>query len=127
MSEPGKGGVLLIDDDRKFARDVEQIIPRSQTFLWLDRSDRALDEIREREPRLILVDLDMPRHFSMLDEDEGLGIIERLPEGARSRVIVVTGRLSGTAGIRLAALGVRRIYMKSQPVSELGRMLDSGS
>ena len=125
MSE--KGGVLLIDDDRLFAREVEQMVPRPQSFTWLDRSESALDEIRAREPSLILVDLDMPRHFSMLDEEEGLEVIDRLPVSDRSRVIVVTGRLSAATHARLTALGVTRIYLKSEPVSELSRLLSGGS
>jgi len=122
-----KRGVMLIDDDPLFAREVEQMIVGPRDFTWLDSSQGALDEIRAKEPSLILIDLNMPRHFSMLDEEEGLAVIERLPVVDRTRVIVVTGCLSEAVGARLAALGVTRIYLKSAPVNELGTMLSQGT
>ena len=111
--------VILIDDDPLFARDVQVMVEPNATFCWLDGSARALETIRRENPRVILLDLHMPRGLSQLDEEEGLEVLRRLSSSERQKVIVVTRALAPRVEMHLWLLGVASIYMKSEPMTKL--------
>ncbi len=115
--------ILLIDDDPSFASDLTSLLQPRGEFVWADRSDVGLKVIEERRPARILLDLNMPHHLAMLDEDEGLEVLRRLSPDDRERVVIVTGSLSNALRRQLDALGVGGIYVKSEPVTRLKEML----
>lgn len=119
------GLILLIDDDRTFARDLRRAVGGVGRFAWLPDAREAIRTIRVELPQWILVDLDMPRHLGVLDEEEGLELVLRLTPAERARVIVVTQALSARARRELGRLGVRRFYLKSEPYSRLLDLLGS--
>jgi DNA-binding NarL/FixJ family response regulator len=119
--------VLLIDDDPMFAHDVGSALPGGRDMAWLPDSQRALETIREERHEVVLLDLNMPKHLAMLDEEEGIEILERLTLGQRLRVVVVTRSLTEGARERLRDLGVGRIHFKSNSLAALVRMIEETS
>ncbi len=111
--------VLLVDDDASFARDVTNFLGADGTVFWVHRSDQALAFIQRERPDWILLDLNMPRHLSRLDEEEGLELLKRISTPIRERVIVVTAALSAGMNRRLKYLGVERVHLKSEPLPHL--------
>ncbi len=119
--------VLLIDDDPMFAHDLGAALPESSGMAWLPDTQRALETIREAIHEVVLLDLNMPRHLAMLDEEEGIEVLERLTFEERLRVVVVTRSLTEGARERLRNLGVGRIHFKSNSLAALVRMIEEAS
>lgn len=119
--------VLLIDDDPTFARDLGSALPGGRDMAWLPDTRQALETIRGEQPEVVLLDLNMPRHLAMLDEEEGIEVLERLTLEERLRVVVVTRSLTEGARERLRDLGVGRIHFKSNSLAALVRMIEEAS
>jgi DNA-binding NarL/FixJ family response regulator len=118
--------LILIEDDPSFAEEVAAFFGQEYRIVWLDRSERALEAVLCQRPHLVLLDLNLPHHFSVLDEDEGLGLLKRLPGAVRAKVVVVTAALSAPMRARLGRLGVDRIHLKSEPLMSLWNLLADG-
>lgn len=116
--------VLLIDDDPLFAHDLGSALPKSRGMAWLPDTQQALETIRGEQPEVVLLDLNMPKHLAMLDEEEGIEVLERLTPRERLRVVVVTQSLTGGARERLQTLGMGRIHFKSNSLAVLLRMIE---
>ncbi len=119
--------VLLIDDDPMFAHDLGSALPSGRGMAWLPDTRQALETIREVRPEVVLLDLNMPRYLAMLDEEEGIEVLERLTLQERLRVVVVTRSLTEGTRERLQALGVGRIHFKSNSLTALVRMIEEAS
>lgn len=119
--------VLLIDDDSMFAHDLGSVLPSGRSMAWLPDTRQALETIRGERPEVVLLDLNMPKHLAMLDEEEGIEVLERLTVRERLRVVVVTRSLTEGARERLRGLGVGRIHFKSNSLAALVRMIEEAS
>jgi len=119
--------VLLIDDDPTFARDLASALAVGRDMAWIPDTQLALETIRADRPEVVLLDLNMPRHLAMLDEEEGIEVLERLTLEERLRVVVVTRSLTEGARERLRDLGVGRIHFKSNSLAALVRMIEEAS
>jgi DNA-binding NarL/FixJ family response regulator len=115
--------VILVDDDPSFAKEVKAFLGQEYRVAWANRSGQGLELILRHRPLSILLDLNLPHHFSALDEDEGLELLTRLPDAMRKKVVVVTAALSALMRARLASLGVRRVHLKSEPLLALRDVL----
>jgi DNA-binding NarL/FixJ family response regulator len=115
--------ILLIDDDPSFAGDLAALLHPRSDFVWTDRSDVGLKVIADERPAQILLDLNMPHRLAMLDEEEGIEVLRRLSPQERARVVIVTGGLSSMVRRQLEALGVARIYIKSEPMARLHALM----
>jgi len=113
--------VLVVDDEPqvvwmlRFSLEAEGY----QTFSACDGRG-ALDEIRERRPNVVLLDIMMPvmDGWSVLEE------LQDLPEEARPRVIVVSARASLRDRAKAAELGADAFVSKPFNVDDLLRVLD---
>jgi CheY-like chemotaxis protein len=119
MAMSGDAPVILIDDDPQFAREVREMMGPSNRLVWLSRSRGAVERIRAAQPSWILLDLNLPRFYSRLDEEEGLELARRLLPGEIDRVILVTQAIEPDITAELLALGIHRLHMKGKPLSEL--------
>lgn len=117
--EQGGGTVLLIDDDASFAQELATGLGTAWRFLWIDRSDAALELIRRERPRWILLDLQMPHQLARLDEGEGLAILHALTPEEVARVIVVTALLTEKARRDLGRFGRLPVYLKTERIGQL--------
>jgi DNA-binding NarL/FixJ family response regulator len=115
--------VLLIDDDPGFAGQAAAALSDICTFEWSNTSTRVVEEASAHPPDLILLDLSMPRRLARVDEEEGLAVLEHLQGPPRRRVVVVSGAVSSAARMRLLALGVTGIYLKSESLMTLRTMV----
>ena len=116
--------IVLVDDDPSFAREVWSLIDNPARFRWLDGTGDVLARLRHENPRLILLDLNLPRHLAQLDEDEGLEILKALSPAERMRVVVVTQSLTGAARELIDSLGVGRVYLKSTSIARLAALMN---
>jgi CheY-like chemotaxis protein len=100
--------VLIVDDDRELAEALAEVLGAEghEPRIARDGSE-GLKSVYEREPDLILLDVEMP----ILD---GPGMLRRLdgrdPDQGSTRIILVSGlpRLASLA----ATLGIRHILRK---------------
>ena len=87
VQAPAPGRVLVVEDDRLFARDVEHMLA---TFGFVHcatacSAEEALRLAREKAPELILMDI------SLDGELDGIAAAERLRDELGARVIYLTG------------------------------------
>jgi CheY-like chemotaxis protein len=119
--------ILLIDDDSSFASDISALLEPRSDFVWTNRSSSGLALVRGMQPEHVLLDLDLPRHLGLIDEEEGLELLRRMSPDERSRVVVVTASLTHAVREGLEALGLERVYLKSQPLARLREMMAGAS
>jgi DNA-binding response OmpR family regulator len=61
--------ILLIDDDSSFASDIAALLEPRSEFVWTNHSSSGLALVRDMRPDHILLDLDLPRHLGLIDEE----------------------------------------------------------
>jgi two-component system, OmpR family, alkaline phosphatase synthesis response regulator PhoP len=116
MEAPAQTTVLVVDDEPQvvwmlqFSLEAEGF----QTFAARD-GRRALDELRQHRPQLMLLDIMMP----VLDGWSVLQEIRGLPEGDRPRVVVVSARASLRDRAKAAELGAVAFVAKPFNVDDL--------
>ncbi len=109
--------VLVVDDDRVFAKFAAQAV---QLAFFRHRKDlrvivkgagsgaEAVDRALQEPPDLILLDFDMPG----LDGVDTLSRLRALPGGDSARVVVISGRVTSSDRWRFAVLGVNDFVKK---------------
>ena len=116
MEAPAQTSVLVVDDEPQvvwmlqFSLEAEGF----QTFAARD-GRTALDELRQRRPQLMLLDIMMP----VMDGWSVLQEIRDLPEGERPRVVVVSARASLRDRAKAAELGAEAFVAKPFNVDDL--------
>jgi two-component system, OmpR family, alkaline phosphatase synthesis response regulator PhoP len=116
MVAPVQTSVLVVDDEPQvvwmlqFSLEAEGF----QTFAARD-GRRALDELRQHRPELMLLDIMMP----VMDGWSVLQEIRDLPEGERPRVVVVSARASLRDRAKAAELGAVAFVAKPFNVDDL--------
>jgi CheY-like chemotaxis protein len=116
MEAPVQTSVLVVDDEPQvvwmlqFSLEAEGF----QTFAARD-GRRALDELRQHRPELMLLDIMMP----VMDGWSVLQEIRDLPEGERPRVVVVSARASLRDRAKAAELGAVGFVAKPFNVDDL--------
>jgi CheY-like chemotaxis protein len=116
MVAPVQTSVLVVDDEPQvvwmlqFSLEAEGF----QTFAARD-GRRALDELRQHRPELMLLDIMMP----VMDGWNVLQEIRGLPEGERPRVVVVSARASLRDRAKAAELGAVAFVAKPFNVDDL--------
>jgi eukaryotic-like serine/threonine-protein kinase len=109
--------VLVVDDDRVFAKFAAQAV---QLAFFRHRKDlrvmvkgagsgeEAIDRAVQEPPDLVLLDFDMPG----LDGVDTLSRLRALPGGDAARVVVISGRVTSSDRWRFAVLGVHDFVKK---------------
>jgi eukaryotic-like serine/threonine-protein kinase len=109
--------VLVVDDDRVFAKFAAQAV---QLAFFRHRKDlrvmvkgagsgaEAIDRALQEPPDLVLLDFDMPG----LDGVDTLSRLRALPGGDAARVVVISGRVTSSDRWRFAVLGVHDFVKK---------------
>jgi len=116
MEAPPQTSVLVVDDEPqvvwmlRFSLEADGF----QTFAARD-GRAALDELRQRRPQLMLLDIMMP----VMDGWSVLQQIQELPEGERPRVVVVSARASLRDRAKAAELGADAFVAKPFNVNDL--------
>jgi DNA-binding response OmpR family regulator len=109
-------GVLVVDDEPQVVWMLQFSLQAEgyETFVARDGS-KALEEIREHRPKVMLLDIMMP----IMD---GWAVLERvrdLPAGDRPRVVVVSARSSQRDRKKSAELGADAFVPKPFNVDDL--------
>ena len=109
--------VLVVDDDRVFAKFAAQAV---QLAFFRHRKDlrvivkgagngsEAIERALLEPPDLVLLDFDMPG----LDGVDTLSRLRALPGGDAARVVVISGRVTSSDRWRFAVLGVHDFVKK---------------
>jgi serine/threonine-protein kinase len=109
--------VLVVDDDRVFAKFAAQAV---QLAFFRHRKDlrvmvkgaasgaEAIERASVEPPDLVLLDFDMPG----LDGVDTLSRLRALPGGDAARVVVISGRVTSSDRWRFAVLGVHDFVKK---------------
>ena len=109
--------VLVVDDDRVFAKFAAQAV---QLAFFRHRKDlrvmvkgagngaEAIERALQEPPDLVLLDFDMPG----LDGVDTLSRLRALPGGDAARVVVISGRITTSDRWRFAVLGVNDFVKK---------------
>jgi len=112
--------VLVVDDEPQVVWMLRFSLEAEGYQTFSARNGRAaLDEIRERRPNVVLLDIMMPvmDGWSVLEE------LRSIPERERPRVIVVSARASLRDRAKAAELGADAFVPKPFNVDELLRLL----
>lgn len=103
MSEPRRKQLILIADDRPSSRELLRVVLERTGYDVLEAPDgeAALDLIRNREPDLVLLDLQMPK----LDGIAVLEAVRRDPRFARLPIVALTASAMRGDKERILAAG----------------------
>src|SRR6266545_4921975 len=91
---------LVVDDDLTFLLGVAELVEREGFSTATARSlAEARAQLKEHPPDVVIVDLRLP-------DGGGLELLDALPPGSRTEVIVITGHASVDSVIEALRLGV---------------------
>jgi DNA-binding response OmpR family regulator len=114
--------VLVVDDEPQVVWMLQFSLEAEGYRTYAARNGQeALDEIADRRPGLILLDIMMP----VMDGWTVLERVQQLPEGERPRVIVVSARSSLRDRAKAAELGADAFVAKPFSVDELMGVIHS--
>jgi two-component system alkaline phosphatase synthesis response regulator PhoP len=108
--------VLVVDDEPQVVLMLQFSLEAEGFRTYSARNGRAaMDEVRERHPQLMLLDIMMPvmDGWSVLEE------LQSLPEDERPRVVVVSARSSLRDRAKAAELGADAFVAKPFNVDDL--------
>ncbi|MCX5754142.1 MAG: response regulator, partial [Candidatus Krumholzibacteria bacterium] len=113
--------ILIVDDDEEFVADLLRYW-RAPLAVRIARSGKeAIKYLRARVPRLVLLDLKLPRFLGTTDELEGQALLADLKSRPEYKcpVVVVTQETSPDVKSRMLASGAAAYLTKPVDVSEL--------
>lgn len=119
QSRPGRGRVLLADDDEPFRTGFSKLLQRLG-FACLVAGDAAaaLAILREKEIDALVSDIHMPGNV-------GLELIEAVPQIRRGLpIILLTGRPEFQTAAKSVRLSVAAYLVKPPAIEELTALLD---
>ena len=122
MSASAQRGVLVIDDDERFAVTLAMALARRGyvTHVAHDAA-AALATARTKEPEAAVVDL-------KLGADDGLALTEALRRAhPKMRIIVLTGYASIATAVRAIKLGADDYLAKPVTASAVAAVLERGA
>lgn len=113
--------ILIVDDDEEFVAELLKYW-RAPLAVRIARSGKeAINYLRARVPRLVLLDLKLPRFLGMADELEGQALLANLKSrpGYECPVVIVTEETSPEVRSCMLAFGADAYLTKPVDVSEL--------
>jgi two-component system response regulator RegA len=122
MPADAQRGVLVVDDDERFAMTLAMALARRGYAAHVAHDAAgALATARAKEPEAAVVDL-------KLGADDGLALIEPLRrEHPRMRIIVLTGYASIATAVKAIKLGADDYLAKPVTASAVAAVLERGT
>jgi DNA-binding response OmpR family regulator len=117
--KPGRGRILLADDDEPFRTGVSKLLQRlGFACLAAPDTSTALSILREKEIDALVSDIHMPGN-------DGLELIEAVPQIRRGLpVILLTGQPEVQTAVKSVRLSVAAYLVKPPAIEELTALLD---
>jgi two-component system chemotaxis response regulator CheY len=114
--------VLIVDDDPFIRKLIVTTLQGVSTFNLHEARDgeEAVETARREVPRLVFLDIDMPR----LDGIEACRQMRGEPTMAGAKIVMLTASADDTARERAAAAGADRFLTKPFSPLELLRLVD---
>jgi two-component system chemotaxis response regulator CheY len=114
--------VLIVDDDPFIRKLIVTTLQGVSTFNLHEARDgeEAVETARREGPRLVFLDIDMPR----LDGIEACRQMRGEPTMAGAKIVMLTASADDTARERAAAAGADRFLTKPFSPLELLRLVD---
>lgn len=112
--------ILFIEDDDSLSKAYSRVFGDSYTCKMLSSGDGVLDEIKEWQPDLIILDLMIPGDMN------GFEVLQAIQQDtvASSIPVIVATNLSDQT-MRVLELGAKRCFIKSDfSVDELRDVID---
>ena len=118
----GQRGVLIVDDDPFIRKLIVTTLEGVSTFDLHEARDgeEAVAEARRSAPRLVFLDIDMPR----LDGIEACRQMRADPSMARAKIVMLTASAGDSARSRAADAGADRFLTKPFSPLDLLRLVD---
>lgn len=114
--------VLIVDDDPFIRKLIMTTLEGVSTFVLHEAGDGedAVQAARRESPRLVFLDIDMPR----LDGIEACRQMRGEPAMARAKIVMLTASVDDSARDRAAAAGADRFLTKPFSPLDLLRLVD---
>jgi two-component system, NarL family, nitrate/nitrite response regulator NarL len=114
--------VMLVDDHQSMLWGLRKLIesdaPRMQVVYAASSRAEALAGVREHNPDVVLLDLD-------LGQDSGLDVLDELAANDGAKFIVLTGARDAAAREHAVRAGARGLIHKSEPAEVILRAIAS--
>jgi two-component system chemotaxis response regulator CheY len=119
---PGQHAVLIVDDDPFIRKLIVTTLEGVSTFDLHEACDgeEAVQSARREGPRLVFLDIDMPR----LDGIEACRRMRGEPTMAGAKIVMLTASADESARERAAAAGADRFLTKPFSPLDLLRLVD---
>ena len=119
---PGQRAVLIVDDDPFIRKLIVTTLEGVSTFELHEACDGedAVRAARREAPRLVFLDIDMPR----LDGIEACRQMRGEPTMTGAKIVMLTASADDTARRRAAAAGADRFLTKPFSPLDLLRLVD---
>ncbi len=122
MEGGDRTSVLVVDDEPQVVWMLQFSLEADGFLTFAARDGRAaLDELRDRRPQVVLLDIMMP----VMDGWSVLEQIQGMPDHERPRVVVVSARASLRDRAKAAELGADAFVAKPFNVDDLLGVLHS--
>jgi two-component system NtrC family response regulator len=116
-----KTKLLIIEEDQQIAMKLQSALEDEFEVFVAERNDTALDLIQEKEPPVILVDLESPRD---LEPKAGIGFLHALRQaGYPTKTIVFTGDSERSIAVEAVRCGADDVLSKPLDVNLLKGIL----
>jgi two-component system, OmpR family, KDP operon response regulator KdpE len=113
LDEGPKPGILVVEDDPAFARVlVTALAADGYKVFDANTGQRALEEVRTRNPDVVLLDLGLP-------DFDGLRLVSEVRKHTKGSIIVVSGHDHETNKVAALDAGANDYVTKPFSVSEL--------
>jgi CheY-like chemotaxis protein len=121
--------VLIVDDDRDFARDLAVLLQPCCDVLHSPRSCNGMELLMHERPDCVLLDIQMDHHFGNDRRTEGLAFLTALrthPAYSAARqtpVVLISGSYLPGSQVDIETLGADAFFLKPLDVERLTKCI----
>lgn len=116
-----KNKVLVVDDDRKIARQVQSHLEKLGYDVATAIDARAaLDMVQTAEPDLVVLDINFPESETEERTIDGIELLRRLRESTKARVLMLSATKVSAVKVMALSMGADDYVSKPFDVEELG-------
>jgi len=121
VSMGAKNNVLVVDDDRKVARQVQTHLEKlGYEVSTVADARAAMDKVQASEPDLVVLDINFPESETEEPSIDGIELLRKLRESTKARVLMLSATKVSAVKVMALSMGADDYVSKPFDVEELG-------
>lgn len=116
-----KSNILVVDDDRKIARQVQSHLEKlGYEVSIVSDAHAAMDIVQAAEPDLVVLDINFPESETEERNIDGIELLRKLRESTKARVLMLSATKVSAVKVMALSMGADDYVSKPFDVEELG-------